>query len=209
VLVLMHDPTLERTTNGTGPVALRTAAELRALDAGCNFTTDEGATFPFRERGVRVPLFDEVVDGLPRDLPLIIELKTAVAAPLVRDAIRRHGIADRVIVAGFEAAAVHPLRGAGFPLGATTPDVAGLLLPSLLRRRLRNLPYRALCIPPNHRGVPVPIRAIARAIQGSDTVMHIWTINDPARARGLWRLGVQGIITDDPARMLAVRAGIG
>ena len=201
-VVLMHDRTLDRTTSGSGRVALKTAAELRSLDAGYHFTTDGGATFPFRGRGVRVPLFDEVVEALPPDLPLIIELKTAVAAPLVRDAIRRHGIAHRVIVAGFEAAAVHPLRGAGFALGATSPDVAGLLLPSLLRR---HLPYRALCIPPSHRGVPVPIRAIARAIRGSDTVMHVWTINDPVQALRYWSTGVQGIITDDPATMLKIR----
>jgi glycerophosphoryl diester phosphodiesterase len=208
-LVVMHDPTLERTTSGAGPVALMTRAQLQTLDAGANFSADGGHTFPFRGRGVRVPLFDEVVEALPRDLPLIIELKTAVAAPLVRDAIRRHDIAHRVIVAGFEAAAVHPLRGAGFPLGATTPDVAALLLPALLRRPVRALPYRALCIPPVHHGVPLPIGAIARALRGSGTVMHLWTINSPGDALRFWRAGVQGIISDDPALMIAARAGTG
>ena len=208
-LVVMHDPTLERTTSGAGPVALMTAAELQMLDAGAKFSIDGGRTFPFRGRGIRVPLFDDVVEGLPRDLPLIIELKTAVAAPLVREAIRRHGIAGRVIVAGFEAATVHPLRGAGFPLGATTPDVAALLLPAVLRQHVRGLPFRALCIPPTHHGVPLPIAAIARAIRGSDTVMHLWTINNPGDALRFWRAGVQGIISDDPALMLAARKGVG
>jgi glycerophosphoryl diester phosphodiesterase len=209
VLVGMHDATLERTTSGAGPVALKTRAELKALDAGAKFTPDRGRTYPFRGRGVQVPLFDEIVEGLPSDLPLIVELKTAVAGPLVRDAIRRHGIAGRVIVAGFAAAAVHPLRGAGFPLGATSPDVAALLLPALLRQRVRDLPYCALCIPRTHRGIPLPIGAMARAIRGSGTVMHLWTINNPGDALRFWRAGVQGIISDDPALMIAARTTLG
>ena len=84
-LVVMHDATLERTTNGAGRVALHTAAQLRSFDAGANFTLNEGKSFPFRGRGVGVPLFDEIVEGLPRELPLIIELKTPVAVPLLRD----------------------------------------------------------------------------------------------------------------------------
>ena len=55
VLVVMHDETLGRTTDGSGPVALRTVAELKRLDAGARFTPDGGRTFPWRGRGVSVP----------------------------------------------------------------------------------------------------------------------------------------------------------
>src|SRR4051794_33655517 len=72
-LVVMHDETLGRTTDGVGPVALRTMAELKSLDAGARFTTDGGHTFPWRGRGARVPTFDEVIESLPRDLPCIVE----------------------------------------------------------------------------------------------------------------------------------------
>jgi glycerophosphoryl diester phosphodiesterase len=207
VLVVVHDATLDRTTDDSGAVAVRTAAELGRLDAGAKFTRDGGRTFPWRGRGATIPTFDEVIESLPRDLPCIVELKTRAATEPVRVAIRRHGIAGRVVVAGFDPQATRPLVGAGFALGASTPDVMQLLLPALLRRRVDPLPFQALCIPPRWHGIPVPIAALARSLRGSGTVTHVWTINDPARALRLWRIGVQGIISDDPRALLAARAG--
>ena len=204
-LVVTHDETLDRTTNGSGPVAMHTTAELGRLDAGARFTRDGGRTFPWRGRGATVSTFDEIIESLPGDLPCIIELKTPAATELLGVAIRRHGIAHRVIVAGFDPDATRPLRGAGFALGASTPDVAKLLLPALLGRRVSPRHFQALCIPPRWHGIPLPIAALARALHGSGTVIHVWTINDPAHALRLWRAGVQGIISDDPGSMLAAR----
>lgn len=205
-LVVMHDPTLERTTDGTGPVAQHTVAQLKQLDAGARFTRDGGRSFPWRGRGVTVSTFDEVMEALPRDLPCIVELKTPAATEPVKRAIRRHGIAERVVVAGFDPKAIRPLQGAGFGLGACTPDVASLVLPALARRRIGPQCFQALCIPPRWHGIPVPIAAFARALRGSGTVIHVWTINDPAHALRLWAAGVQGIISDDPGAMLTARA---
>ena len=204
-LVVMHDETLDRTTDGSGPVALRTVAELKRLDAGAGFTPDGGRTHPWRGRGVRVPTFDETIESLPRELPCIVELKTLAATELVRAAVRRHGIAQRVIVAGFDPSATRPLRGAGFALGACTPDVARLVLPALLGRRIAPPHFQALCIPARWNGIAVPIAALARALRGSGTVIHVWTINDPNVALRLWREGVQGILSDDPRSILAAR----
>jgi glycerophosphoryl diester phosphodiesterase len=205
VLVVMHDQTLDRTTDGRGPVEMRTVAELRRLDAGAKFTRDGGYTFPWRGRGATVPTFDEIIESLPRELPCIIELKTPGATELVRGAIRRHDIANRVLVAGFDPDATRPLRGAGFALGASTPDVAKLLLSALLRQRLGPQLFQALCIPPRWHGIPVPIPVLAHALRGSGTGIHVWTINDPAYALRLWGKGVQGIISDDPGLMLEAR----
>lgn len=206
VLVVAHDETLERTTNGRGTVRQHTAAQLRALDAGANFSTDGGRSFPWRGRGVGVPSFDELIESLPRKLPCIIELKTPDATEPLRAAVRRHGIGERIIVAGFEREATRPLRGSGIALGACTADVVALTARALLGLRPGALPYRALCIPTRWHGLPVPIAALARTLRGSDTVMHIWTINDTAHAQRLWQLGVQGILSDDPKEMLAARA---
>jgi glycerophosphoryl diester phosphodiesterase len=205
--VVFHDPTLERTTDGSGAVALHTVAQLRRLDAGARFTRDGGRSFPWRGRGATISKFDEIVEALPRELPLIIELKTPATTEPLRAAIRRHGIARRVIVAGFDPDATRPLRGAGFALGASTPDVARLVLPALLGLRLGPQRFQALCIQPRWHGIPVPIAALARALRGSGTVTHVWTINDAAHAKRLWRAGVQGIISDDPGAMLAARKG--
>lgn len=204
-LVVIHDETLDRTTDGSGPIALSTLAELKDLDAGARFTPDGGHTFPWRGRGIGVSTFDEVVESLPRELPFIIELKTPAATEPLRIAVRRHGVAPRIIVAGFDPAATRPLQGAGFALGACTPDVARLVLPALLRRRIAPQLFQALCIPPRWHGVPVPIAALARALRESGSVIHVWTINDPGYALRLWREGVQGILSDDPASILAAR----
>jgi glycerophosphoryl diester phosphodiesterase len=205
ILVVMHDQTLDRTTNDSGPVAMRTAAELGRLDAGARFTRDGGLTFPWRGRGATISTFDEIVDSLPRDLPCIIELKTPAATELLRAAVRRHDIAHRIIVAGFDPAATRPLRNAGFALGASTPDVLGLLLPALSGQRLVSPSFQALCLPLRWHGIPVPIAALARTLRASGGVTHVWTVNDATQALRLWRLGVQGIISDDPGLILAAK----
>jgi glycerophosphoryl diester phosphodiesterase len=208
-LVVFHDPTLERTTDGHGPLAQRSVAELKRLDAGAHFTRDGGRSYPWRGRGVTVSTFDEIADALPRSLPCIIELKTPAATEALRQAVRRHGMASRIIVAGFDPQATRPLRGAGFALGASTPDVLALLPPALLRMRATPRHVQALCIPQRWHGLAVPIAALARTLRGSGAVTHVWTVNAPAEALQLWRAGVQGVISDDPALMLAARTRAG
>jgi glycerophosphoryl diester phosphodiesterase len=207
VLVLMHDATLDRTTDAKGPVASRTAAELRQIDAGAQFTTD-GRHYPWRGRGVGVPTFDEVIDALPPSLPLIIELKTAAATSMLQAAIARHGLAGRIVVAGFDPESTRPLRGSNVALGASQPEAAGLVIPSLLRRPVAASWYHVLCIPPMHTGIPVPVRAIVRSMRPHRIPTHIWTVNDASQAQRLWRKGVNGIISDDPGLILAARSGV-
>jgi glycerophosphoryl diester phosphodiesterase len=208
-LVVFHDPTLERTTDGQGQVDQQCVAELKRLDAGAHFTRDGGRSFPWRGRGVTVSTFDEIVEALPRHMPCIIELKTPAATEPLRQAVRRHDLAARVIVAGFDPRSTRPLRGAGFALGASRPDVLALLPSALLRRRATPKHVQALCIPQRWHGLPVPIAALARTLRGSGAVQHVWTVNEPVEALQLWRDGVQGIISDDPALMLATRARAG
>jgi glycerophosphoryl diester phosphodiesterase len=203
-VVLMHDPTLDRTTERSGLVSELPLRELESIDAGYRFTRDGGKTFPWRGRGAHIVSLDNVIDALPRDLPLIIEVKTARATEPLRAAIAKHNLASRVIVAGFDATIVAPLKGTGVALGASTRDVI-----SCLPRTLLGLPvtpaFQALCIPPHHNGIPVPIAALVKSLRHAQTPTHIWTINNPDHATRLWRMGVNGIISDDPAAILAVR----
>nr|WP_291986611.1 hypothetical protein [Luteitalea sp.] len=129
-------------------------------------------------RGVGVPRFDEVVECLPRSLPLIVELKTPAVTEAIREAIRRYDLARRIIVAGFDPQAIKPLRSAGFALGAATPDVLVLLPAALLRRRTTPRHVQSLCIPQRWHGLPVPIRhwharcaaAARRSMSGPSTM---------------------------------------
>lgn len=204
VVVLMHDATLERTTDGRGLVSERTFAELKALDAGAQYSKD-GISRPWRGRGVTIPSIDEVFESLPKELPLIIELKTPDAAPLVRSAIARHGALKRVIVAGFDALSTSQLRDAGFALGASQKEIASLLLPSLMGWRIGAPHFQAMCIPSHHRGIPLPLKALKKTVEGYGVVTHVWTVNDPEKAMLLWQRGVNGIISDDPKLILEAR----
>jgi len=75
-LVVTHDETLDRTTNGSGRSPCTRRRNSGRLDAGARFTRDGGRTFPWRGRGATVSTFDEIIESLPGDLPCIIELKT-------------------------------------------------------------------------------------------------------------------------------------
>lgn len=202
--VVHHDPTLERTTSGRGALAACSLAELSALDAGYHFTIDGGRTFPWRDRDVRIPTLDAVLAEFPT-LPLIIELKTPAATLGARAIIARHAAERRVIVAGFQAASVRPLIDGPMALGACMADLIRLLPAALLGLHGPEAPFVAACIPPTYRGVPVPIGAFARLMRKRGGVVHVWTVNHAEEAKRYWALGVQGIISDDPAVILAAR----
>ncbi|MGW6458856.1 glycerophosphodiester phosphodiesterase [Streptomyces sp. NPDC055078] len=88
-LVVMHDADVDRTTDGSGPVAEKTLAELRELDAG---------------DGERVPVFEEVLEAV--QAPLQAEIKDVAAARALAEVIRRHDLVDRVTVSSFHDTAV-------------------------------------------------------------------------------------------------------
>jgi glycerophosphoryl diester phosphodiesterase len=207
VVVVIHDPTVDRTTNGTGAVADLTVAELKKLDAGSKFTRDGGRTFPWRGRGLQILTFDELLDRYP-SIPLLIELKLAASSEPARQAIESHSARDRVLLDSMELDALAPFRRAPFLTGACFDDVLGLLPRALVGGSTTSLPYSALCIPPWYKGLPIPVRRLAKLVRRRGVPTHVWTVNDPAIARSLWAAGVNGIITDDPETMLSVRRAL-
>ncbi len=204
VAMVIHDPTLERTTDGTGEVRAHTAAQLQALDAGAKFTHDLGATYPWRGQGVRIATFEQVLEEF-REIPFIVELKTAEAAPEVLRLLRRFGVERRCIVGSFIQDALVPFREAGVATGAAQTDMIKLYARTLLPGGPATLPYQALLIPPHHEGLPLPIRRFAAMARHAGLVTHIWTVDDPQEARKFWDRGVNGIMSNDPAEILAAR----
>ncbi|EGC37841.1 hypothetical protein DICPUDRAFT_91533 [Dictyostelium purpureum] len=75
VLVVIHDNLVDRTTNGKGEVEKHTVAQLRDLDAGYNFSPDNSTTFPYRSKGIKIPLAKELFESLPAETQLNIEIK--------------------------------------------------------------------------------------------------------------------------------------
>ena len=206
-VVVFHDATTERTTGTAGTVAGRTLAELRALDAGATFSADGKHTFPYRGRGIGIPTLEEVLEAFPQT-PVLVEIKVADAGAATRAVIERCGAVGRTVVASFVPGALVPFAGSGIPTCATPADLIPRCVPSLLGRRYRHLPFQAMSLPRFYRGIPVPLRALARAAEPAGVPLHVWTVNDGAVARRLWRAGVRGILADDPATILAARSAL-
>ena len=206
-VVVIHDPTVDRTTDGTGAVSSLTFAELKRLDAGARFSADGGRTFPFRGRGLTIPTFDEMLARYA-SIPLLIEVKLPDAGRRAPAILDRHGASRRVVLDSTDADALEPFRGLPFTTGASLRDIVSILPRALVGLPLGQVPYRAFCLPEWYNGIPVPVRRLARAGRRAGFPTHVWTVNDPGTAESLWRDGINGIISDDPATMLALRARV-
>jgi glycerophosphoryl diester phosphodiesterase len=203
VAVVIHDPTLDRTTDATGAVASLSAERILSADSGAQFTRD-GTTFPYRGRELSVPTFEQVLRDLG-DVPLLIEIKTRRASVETRRLIEQYGAERRCVVESFDAKALDPFRESAIAIGAASADVRRLLHRVVTRRRVRSLPYSVMCVPRRLRGVRVPIASLVRLTRPAGCLVHVWTVNDPKAAQRLWTVGVRGIISDDPGLMRRAR----
>lgn len=205
-LVLMHDDTVDRTTNGTGRVADLTLAEIQALEVAVNWTPDDGQTYPYRGAGLRAPALAEVFERFP-DYPMTIEIKGADPAvgPQLCALIRAYDKTDTVLVPSFSATAIEAFRAA-CPEVATAANGdevrAFVVLDFVFLANLLTLDYEAFQVPEESDGIPVVIESFVRNAHGRGLQVHVWTINDPDDMQRLISLGVDGIMTDRPDVLL-------
>ncbi|MBV6522322.1 MAG: Glycerophosphodiester phosphodiesterase [Gemmatimonadaceae bacterium] len=202
--IVMHDPAVDRTTSGTGLVADLTYDRIRTLDAGARFAKPD-APAPYAGRGVYAPLLEDVLDAFP-STPCIIELKTKEAAPEVLRIVRERNAAERCVVGSFVDDALAAFEGTGLALSASTRQLAALLWRGVLRRGILRVPFQCVSTPRSHRFFPLPIAGWTRVLEPLGVPVHVWTIDDPAVARRLWRKGVRGILTNDVPAILAARS---
>lgn len=203
-VVVIHDPTVDRTTDGTGAVERMTLAELTSLDAGFRFS---GRPLdPMTTTKHSIPMLDEVLQSFP-GVPLLIEIKNPLAASATRWLIGKYGAEDRCLVDSFSSTALNVFRDSRIARGAGRSGVIGLLA-----RSFTGAPspvpgdVSALSIPRTYHGVPLPVRHLAETMRSARKPIHIWTVNDPDEARAMWGLGASGIITDDVPLILAGRS---
>jgi glycerophosphoryl diester phosphodiesterase len=202
--VVMHDPTLDRTTNATGVIAALPFERLREVDAGYRFTDDRGRTFPWRGQGVRIPTLAEVLTTFA-SVPTVVEIKSALASEAVERTVRELGAADRCLLMSFDARALDRFRAPSWLTGATSEEAARLLSSALFRRPHGEVRYRALSVPERWRGLPVPLGVLSSAARRLGRPVHVWVVNSPAHAVGLWRRGVAGVVTNYPREMREAR----
>ena len=208
-VVVIHDPTVDRTTGGTGAVAEMTLDELRALDAGHRFNPDDGADFPYRGRNVRVPTLAEVLRVFP-GVVVNIDMKAdrpAIEASVLR-VLREAGAGGRALVVSSRYSAVRRFRkisGGSISTGASRLEIGVFYLFSRLRLEWLLRPaYDALQVPPTHRGIPLVTRRFIDAAHARGVRVDAWTISGVDEMHRLLDLGVDVIITDRPATLAEV-----
>lgn len=204
VPVVIHDPTLDRTTDASGQVHTLPLAAVREADAGTRFSPDGGRTWPYRGTGLRVPLLDEVLESF-RELPLLIECKTVAAAAPLLAALQRHRASQLAVVGSFSDLALELFRHAGVAVASSRRDAARMFIPALLGLPAKRPSCQAFCLPRFFHGLPLPLEGYARTLAPFRIPVHVWTVDEPAVAERLWRKGIRGVISNDPAPMLRQR----
>jgi glycerophosphoryl diester phosphodiesterase len=208
-VVVIHDPTVERTTSGKGAISEMTIDELRALDAGYGFSPDGGRTRPYRGRGVRVPTLEEVLEEFP-GVAVNIDIKAAYPGveAAVLQVLRETDAWGRALVVSTPYATVKRFRkisGGYISTGASRWEIGVFYFLSRLRlERLLSPSYDALQVPLRHRGIPLVTPRFVRAAHARGVRVDVWTINRADEMRRLLALGVDVIMTDRPGTLAEV-----
>lgn len=206
VLVLIHDDTVDRTTDGTGRIQDFTFAELQQLDAGYYWTDDEGQSYPFRGQGITIPALEEILAAFPQ-MPVNIEIKQlepSIAGALC-DMLRKYEMTEQALVASFHREAMLEFR-------ALCPEVATSMVESEIRLfyalnraglgSVFSPPGHAFQVPESSGDTQILTNQFVSGAHGNNIAVHAWTINESEDMARLLELGLDGIITDRPDRML-------
>jgi len=207
-IVVLHDATVDRTTDGSGPVAALSLAELARLDAGYRFTPDGGATHPYRGREIRVPALKEVFRALPHArMNLEMKGEGAQIAGALCALVRAHRMEQRVAVASMEQAPMDAFRSTcpRVATAATRDEVIRFArLNALFLAPLFEPRAQVLQVPERVGGYEVLTPGFARGARRLNLKLEVWTVNEPAAMRRLVDLPVDGVMTDYPDRLIAL-----
>ncbi len=224
-LVVCHDGTVDRTTDGHGPISGLTLADLRALDNAYWFVPGGDETqglapecYPDRGRAPGDPEFGvatlaEVLEVLEDHPQVALNLDIKQTAPAVRPyeellarALARHRYVDRVIVASF-------LDAATESFSRHAPDIAtsaGTLATAMFWRAVHQgedppaMAHVALQVPAVQGNLVVVDELLLAAAHRAGMAVHVWTVNDEAEMARLIDLGVDGVISDLPTPLVAL-----
>lgn len=203
-LVVIHDDTVDRTTEGRGAVEAMRLEELRSLDAGYRFNPDGGASYPFRGQGHRIPTLDEVLAEIP-DLPIVAEIKSARAGAALGNWLVESAEAHRVLVGGFSRSDVEPAGGRARWRCAYEEELRGYVLLGKVGLASLVVPEVDAAMVPERRGlVRVVTSRFVRRAHADGLGVFVWTVNRPDDMRRLLEWGVDGLVSDFPARVRRV-----
>jgi glycerophosphoryl diester phosphodiesterase len=194
-IVVIHNETLDRTTNGSGKVFRFTLAELQKLDAGSWFDPSFA--------GERIPSLDAVLDEVEGRILINVEIKSEAVdrgiVPMVAAAIQRQGMVDQVVVSSSSPTALQQMHSEApeirtavlyntkFHKGRDSVEIVTDLGASVFHIKRQRLTGKML-----------------RRCREHDIPVGIYTVNKPARMRRLVKKGIDAIFTDHPDRLLEI-----
>lgn len=206
--VVIHDDTLDRTTDARGAVSALTARQLGRVDAGARFGADAG--YPFRGQGVGVPRLAEVL-SLSTAISVVIEIKggDVRTADRVLAVVREMRAEERVIVGGFHHEVIAHVRRSGrVPTSASRPEVLAALRRSWFFLSPRRTGFALFQIPVRLAGRAVLSRRLVQLARRVGIPVQAWIVDDASEMRALLAWGVTGLISDRPdLAVAAVREG--
>jgi glycerophosphoryl diester phosphodiesterase len=197
IVVVFHDETLERCTNGVGKVAEWRWQDLQHLDAAYTFSPD-GESFPLRGTGIGISRLDDTFDRYP-DLCLNIDLKAKGSEWAVAEVVRKMKREDAVLIGSFSDKRIAKFRRITKGRVATSAGPRDSIAMYAASRIGRGIPakFDAYQLPYKTRGVAADKRLID-AVHRAGKQIHLWTVNERHEMEEFLDLGVDGIITDRP-----------
>ncbi len=201
-VVCIHDDTVDRTTDGSGPVWDFAMSELSELDAA--YTFEVSGDHPYRGQGHAVPSLEEVATTF-EDSRLVVDLKQDGLVDPLWQLIKRLDIAERVIVGSFSdrrLAEFREVTGGAVATSAGPRAVARALAAAAVRTP--PLLADALQVPVSARGIRIVTPRSVERFHRAGYQVHVWTVNSSKQMHRLLEIGVDAIITDRPDALKAV-----
>jgi len=204
-VVVSHDDTVNRCTDGKGKIKEKTLAEIRELDAGYDFTTDLGRTHPYRGMGLRMPTLEEVFsDSVLNRAPMVLEIKQEgeEIVDRVLDLIEKYDMADRLMMGAFNQSTLDLIKEKGADRGMdlircfSTEGVLKFMLTPIAKMKEADyiMPGEILALP----GILVSPTLVNKA-RKLGVKITVWTVNTKAEMEWYKNvMRVDGIMTDDP-----------
>lgn len=205
-VVVVHDDRLSRIASDNRLVGEMTMAELEAIDAAFNFSRD-GAGWPFRGQGIRVPRLAEVLQSWS-GLRFVIEFKPS--DPAIADAalevVRQTRMGRQVLFASEHLPPIARARELApqIPTNLAATEILAFMQALASGAASYVETGDALQIPPEHSGLKLATPEVVAAAHRNGLEVHVWTINEQTEMEEMLSLGVDGIITDYPTRLLTL-----
>ena len=204
-LAVIHDKTVDRTTNGSGTVASYKLADLQMLDAAYHWSTGKINPNSLRDKGIKIPSLAEVFQLFPQ-MRINIEIKDPKPAAITSlcQTIKDHNMSQKVLIASFDAGALKKFRSI-CPAVATSTGATEAIWFYWLQKMYLESTYspnaQVLQVPENFGDLQIVNKRFVEAAHARNMRVHVWTVNDIDSMKLLLKWGVDGIMTDYPQRL--------